>query len=269
MQGGGTVVDGKTGRVISQGRPGGDGPGGDGQDGFVPAGQRLRQRIARTRGGRVALGAGRVAWHSTVGFPALVNRLPAKRSEYGARLDRHLAHYEKKISAWEHDSREGRQHIEEMTSEPLRRSYETVTRPFLSAEAMRQRSESGAPVSRAWTRFEPDEYEPPPRPADTGGPPPSHWGDRIDPESWPEGAWSGPRRERREASPEPTWDGGMSPSEAWGVRTRQEPGGIIVDSITGEVLSDPYGGGDGRAGWADPPPPDDAPPPPPDDGGRW
>ncbi|PNE43433.1 hypothetical protein AOB60_00390 [Streptomyces noursei] len=76
-----------------------------------PVGQRLRERISRTRGGRVLLGAARIAWHSTVGLPAGWERLHRRRSDLTKEMYRQLEHYTKVREGWGSLSRNGMRRI--------------------------------------------------------------------------------------------------------------------------------------------------------------
>ncbi|MEU4969993.1 DMT family transporter [Streptomyces smyrnaeus] len=106
-----TVIDGRTGEILSQGGEPEDVEGQAPQEMWRPVGERLRERVARTRGGRVMLGAGRVAWHSTVGLPAAVERSRGKSSEYAQRVQRHVDHYQQQATQWWGDTRAGSQRI--------------------------------------------------------------------------------------------------------------------------------------------------------------
>ncbi|MFF4699912.1 hypothetical protein [Streptomyces chattanoogensis] len=91
------VVDGATGEVMS-----------DPDQGVKPVGERLRERISRTRGGRVLLGASRIAWHTTVGAPAGWTRLRRRRSDLTREMHRQLNHYIGVRERWGRDNRAGR-----------------------------------------------------------------------------------------------------------------------------------------------------------------
>ncbi|MFI7103293.1 hypothetical protein ACIBK8_28555 [Streptomyces sp. NPDC050161] len=117
------VVDSNTGEVIS-----------DADQGSVPVGEQLREHISRTRGGRVLLGAGRVAWHSTVGAPAGWTRLRRKTSGLTREMDRQLAHYGPVRERWGQDSRSGLRDAA-VATRPLRRGVSRAMEPLRKARA--------------------------------------------------------------------------------------------------------------------------------------
>ncbi|UNZ21400.1 hypothetical protein [Streptomyces sp. 891-h] len=106
-----TVIDGRTGEILSETSSREDADAQAPRETWQPVGERLRERVARTRGGRVALGAGRVAWHSTIGLPAAVERSRGKGSEYAQRVQRHVNHYQQVAAQWGVDSRAGAQRL--------------------------------------------------------------------------------------------------------------------------------------------------------------
>jgi len=110
------VIDGNTGEVMS-----------DPKQGVNPIGKRLREQISRTRGGRVLLGASRIAWHSTIGAPAAWTRVQRKGSDLTREMNRQLTHYTEVRERWGKDSRTGRQDASrrlgvDRAMDPLRRA---------------------------------------------------------------------------------------------------------------------------------------------------
>ncbi|MCZ0996541.1 hypothetical protein O1L44_30895 [Streptomyces noursei] len=99
-RGGQLAFDPRTGEILSE-RP----------NEVRPVGQRLRERVSRTRGGRVLLGAARVAWHTTVGLPAGWERLHRRRSDFTREMYRQLDHYTKARENWGSLSRNGMRRI--------------------------------------------------------------------------------------------------------------------------------------------------------------
>ena len=117
------VVDGNTGEIMR-----------DQDQGIRPVGERLRERISRTRGGRVLLGVSRVAWHSTVGAPAAWTRMRRRASDLTVETNRQLDHYTKVRQSWGRDSRDGRRDL----SQPLRRGYGRAMAPLNRAQRLQQ-----------------------------------------------------------------------------------------------------------------------------------
>ncbi|WP_405807707.1 hypothetical protein [Streptomyces sp. NBC_01187] len=134
-QGGGavhTVIDGRTGEILSESEAQSGGPAEEEYEQWKPAGQRLQERMSRTRGGRVVLGAGKVAWHSTVGLPAAVERSRGKGSEYTRRVKRHVEHYSGVAEHWRRDSGAGARRMAEgarRVTAPIREADQWLASP--------------------------------------------------------------------------------------------------------------------------------------------
>ncbi|MFI2620529.1 hypothetical protein [Streptomyces sp. NPDC018584] len=113
-----TVIDGRTGRIIS--RP---------EQEFTPIGSRLEAGLKRTRGGRVLVGASKAAYYSTVGLPATWTRAHRATSqlteEMGQELGRQRRHYAGVAQTWAADSRAALR----ASIAPERRSYDAAFRP--------------------------------------------------------------------------------------------------------------------------------------------
>ncbi|MGW7641753.1 hypothetical protein [Streptomyces decoyicus] len=120
------VIDGNTGEVMS-----------DPNQGVKPVGERLRERISRTRGGRVLLGVSRVAWHSTLGAPAGWTRMRRKGTDATREMNRQLNHYVSTREHWGRDSRAGLQDAATATK-PLRRGYDQAMAPLRRAHRLQQ-----------------------------------------------------------------------------------------------------------------------------------
>ncbi|AWN24794.1 hypothetical protein [Streptomyces sp. NEAU-S7GS2] len=116
------VIDGSTGEVMS-----------DPKQGVNPIGERLRERISRTRGGRVLLGASRLAWHSTVGAPAAWTRVQRKRSDLTREMNRQLNHYTEVRERWGKDSRAG---VQDASARARRLGYDQAMDPLRRASRM-------------------------------------------------------------------------------------------------------------------------------------
>ncbi|MFE6164060.1 hypothetical protein ACFQ7F_34675 [Streptomyces sp. NPDC056486] len=118
-----TVIDGRTGKVIS----------GGGQGGIHPIGTRLEAGLKRTRGGRVLVGTSKAAYYSTVGLPATWTRVRRAKSQLtddiSQEVGRQGAHYGNVAAKWKADSRAG---LDDITS-PVRRTYEAVAQPIQNA----------------------------------------------------------------------------------------------------------------------------------------
>ncbi|WJV51646.1 hypothetical protein [Streptomyces flavofungini] len=97
-----TVIDGRTGRIISRGSP---------PSGFTPFGTRLEAGLKRTRGGRVLVGTTKAAYYSTVGLPATWTRIRRAKStltsDLHQELGRQRAHYADTASQWALDTYDG------------------------------------------------------------------------------------------------------------------------------------------------------------------
>jgi hypothetical protein len=126
------VIDGDTGEVLS-----------DPEEGEVnPVGEQLRERISRTRGGRVLLGAGRLAWHTTVGAPAGWTRLRRRGTQATREMERQLDHYLQVRQRWGHDSRAGLRDAAAgaaaVTPRPVRSAYRRALEPLNRAHQFEQ-----------------------------------------------------------------------------------------------------------------------------------
>lgn len=112
-----TVVDGRTGRIISRGTLSPD---------FTPFGTRLEAGLKRTRGGRVLVGTTKAAYYSTVGLPAAWTRVRRGTStltgDLHQELSRQRAHYADLAVQWAADSHDGLRGI----IAPARRTYEAL-----------------------------------------------------------------------------------------------------------------------------------------------
>ncbi|QIB49533.1 hypothetical protein [Streptomyces aureoverticillatus] len=97
-----TVIDGRTGRIISRGTPPPD---------FTPFGTRLEAGLKRTRGGRALVGTTKAAYYSTVGLPATWTRARRATSTLTGDLHQELghqrAHYADTATQWAFDTYDG------------------------------------------------------------------------------------------------------------------------------------------------------------------
>ncbi|MEV6699229.1 hypothetical protein AB0M68_18920 [Streptomyces sp. NPDC051453] len=95
------VGHGHTGKLIN---------GGD-QQGYTPVGARLEEQLKRTRGGRILVGTGKVAFHSTVGLPATWTRVRRAKSvltnDLTQELGRQRRHYSNVAGQFNADTRSG------------------------------------------------------------------------------------------------------------------------------------------------------------------
>ncbi|MFF4282892.1 hypothetical protein ACFY0Z_29440 [Streptomyces kronopolitis] len=122
------VIDGNTGEVMS-----------DPNQGLKPIGERLRERISRTRGGRVLLGAGRIAWHTTVGAPAGWTRMRRKGSDLTREANRQIKHYTAARERWGRDSRAGVRDASVIVRRgPIRHGYDRAMAPLRRANRLQQ-----------------------------------------------------------------------------------------------------------------------------------
>ncbi|MFF7415601.1 hypothetical protein [Streptomyces lydicus] len=129
------VIDGSTGEVMS-----------DPNQGVTPAGERLRERISRTRGGRVLLGVGRIAWHSTVGTPAAWTRTRRKGSDLTREMDRQLRHYIEVRERWGRNSRSG---LRDASAGARRLGYDRAMDPLRRASRLERWISTGGSSLRS------------------------------------------------------------------------------------------------------------------------
>ncbi|MDF3141055.1 MULTISPECIES: hypothetical protein [unclassified Streptomyces] len=121
-----TLIDGRTGRVID-----------NSDEGVIPYGARFESALRRTRGGRMLVRTGKVAFYSTVGLPATWTRMRRAKSELTTELNQELgrqrAHYGNQSAHWRSDTRAG---VRDATT-PARRSYRAVADPIQRANRLR------------------------------------------------------------------------------------------------------------------------------------
>ncbi|MFE5029881.1 hypothetical protein ACFRAO_43015 [Streptomyces sp. NPDC056656] len=162
-----TVIDGRTGRAISDGN----------DQSYLPIGSRLEEQLKRTRGGRVLVGTGKLAYYSTVGLPATWTRSRRATSTLSSDLSqefgRQRAHYQRVGDQFTADTRSG---LDDLTT-PVRHSYQAVADPISNASRLRTwretwLDESGNPAffdgltddghvrDEVWTRRFPWEPDP-------------------------------------------------------------------------------------------------------------